>query len=98
MLLFEELKVDAEFSNLGEALTSAFQIDSSQLPKPYHNVEMIKQLNIKENVQQFTEGDTNVISLLNESSLAEGEISFNLHDFFLKFTYDIHINNAFDLL
>lgn len=37
-LLFEELKVEAEFNNLGEALTSALQIDASQLPKPAENL------------------------------------------------------------
>ena len=46
-LLFEELKVECEFGNLGEALTSTLQIPSSQLPQPAQHLEILKQMNIK---------------------------------------------------
>lgn len=97
-LLFEELKVEAEFNSLGEALTSALQVDINQLPKPAENLQGIKEINIKENMEQFNEGGPSIITLLNQNSTAEGELSCNLHDFFLKVTFNIHIKNAFDVL
>lgn len=64
-LLFEELKVEAEFNNLGEALTSALQVDPTQLPKLSESVGAIKEMNIKETVDQFEEGGSGTITLLN---------------------------------
>ena len=90
--------MEAEFNNLGEALASALKIDISQLPKPATQLAALKELNIKENMEQFNEGGPDLISLLNTNCEAEGEISFNMHDFFFKVTFDIHIANAFDFL
>ena len=71
-LLFEEVKMDAEFSNLGEALTSAFQVDPNELPKPAQSLEGIKQLNIKENVESLGGEGEGLISQLNQNSESEG--------------------------
>ena len=79
-------------------MASALKIDITQLPKPAENLGGIKELNIKENMEQFNEGGPDLITLLNTLCEAEGEVSFNMHDFFLKLTFDIHIANAFDLL
>jgi hypothetical protein len=46
-LLFEEIKLSAEFTNLGEALSSTFNQDVSSFPKPYDSVATIKNLGIK---------------------------------------------------
>jgi hypothetical protein len=97
-LLFEELKLDAEFHNLGEALASAFQIEASELPKPGEQLGALKEMNLKENAEMFNDGGPNIISQLNENCEAEGEVSLNLHDFFFKLSFDIHIKNAFDYL
>lgn len=61
----KNLKVEAEFNNLGEALTSALQVDPTQLPKLSESVGVIKEMNIKETVDQFEEGGSGTITLLN---------------------------------
>ena len=97
-LLLEEVKVSAEFNNLGEALASTFKVDVNELPKLHQQTEGIKQLGIKETVGQFHEAGPGLLTLIGESSEAEGEISINFHDFFVKVSYDINIKNAFELL
>ena len=64
--------MEAEFNNLGEALASALKIDISQLPKPATQLAALKELNIKENMEQFNEGGPDLISLLNTNCEAEG--------------------------
>ena len=73
-------------------------MDLSSLPKPADQLEMVKEMNIKENLDQFTEGGPNLITLLNQNCEGEGELSINLHDIFGKLSFDIHIKNAFDFL
>ena len=63
-LLFEELKVEGEFENLGEALNSTFQADLSQAPKPCHVAAPVKEMNLKETFGQFFEGAAEFIELL----------------------------------
>lgn len=95
-LLFEELKTTVEFNNLGEALQSTFQI--SNLPTPFSQVGAVKELGIKETLSQFSEGFAGLLELVRESCAAEGEISLNFHDFFAKVSFDMEIEEAFDLL
>lgn len=85
-----------EFNNLGEALQSTFQI--SNLPTPFSQVGAVKELGIKETLIQFSEGFTGLLELVRESCAAEGEISLNFHDFFAKVSFDMEIEEAFDLL
>ena len=66
-LLFEELKIDAEFNNLGEAMTSALQIDLNELPKPCQPLEGLKEMGIKETLEQFSEEGPDLLTLLNEN-------------------------------
>ena len=48
---------------------------------------------------QFSDGGPDIITLLNDNCSAEGEISINLHDLFLKLSFDLkQIKDVFDLL
>lgn len=97
-LLFEEFKLEAEFANLGEAIESVFHMDLNQFPKPYHLSGAAKEINIKETVGGIVESVPEFLDLLRESCEGVGEISLNFHDCFVKVSFDITIDDAFDLL
>ena len=46
-LLFEELKVQAEFNNLSEAMSQAMQVNTEQLPKPSIFAAQVKDMGLK---------------------------------------------------
>ena len=49
--------------------------------------------------EQFSDGGPDLFSLLNENCEAEGEISLNLHDLFVKLSFDMkQIKDVFELL
>lgn len=97
MFLFEEFKLQAEFENLGEAIEATFQQKATEVT-PYAFAQGIKEMNLKETIGQFFEGAPEFIDLLKESCQAEGELSLNFHDFFLRVNFDITVDEAFDLL
>ena len=66
-LLFEEVKIEAEFENLGEALSSALNVNTNQLPKPNAFTSQIKEIGIKEMAGQFSDGGPDIITLLNDN-------------------------------
>lgn len=98
MLIFEELRLSATFTSLGEALSSTFQQDVSSFPTPSKHVQTIKELGIRETVGQFFEGAPAFLDLLKQHCRFEGEFSLNFHDFFARVDFDLDIEEAFDLL
>ena len=50
-------------------------------------------------VEQFSDGGPDLFTLLNDNCEAEGELSLNLHDLFVKLSFDMkNIKDAFELL
>lgn len=72
MLLFEELRLSAEFNNLGEALSSTFQQNLSEIPTPATHVKTIKELGLKETIGSFFEEAPAFIEELKKNCQAEG--------------------------
>jgi hypothetical protein len=95
-LLFEEVRLSVEFNNLGEALQSVFQLDS--FPTPFTQLAAIREMSLKETLSQVSEVSTALIDELKQSCEAEGELSLNFHDFFVKVSFDLEVEDAFDLL
>jgi hypothetical protein len=95
-LLFEELKLSVEFNNLGEALQSLFQLDA--FPTPFTQLAAVRELSLKETIGQVSEGSGALIEEVKNSCEAEGELSLNFHDFFVKVAFDVEVEDAFDLL
>lgn len=96
VLLFEELKLSVEFNNLGEALKSLFPIDS--LPTPFTQLAAVRELSLKETLGQVAQGSSALLDEVKQSCEAQGELSLNFHDFFVKVTFDVEVEDAFDLL
>lgn len=47
---------------------------------------------------QVSEGSGALIDELKDNCEAEGELSLNFHDFFVKVSFDVEVEDAFDLL